>query len=501
MHRAIVAAVLLILAVANAPAQQTFHVPAQVTSIQQGVVEASAGDVIVVAAGVYTETVVVDKPVTIVSADGPGVTHIVGAMSGSPVVTLDAAGLFPGPLLAGFTVRAGDSSGLAVHGPAIVRECVIRDNAGPVGGVECLTANGPVLLEDCSVRENVGAPGADSDVTGGCAAAGRGGAGGLSCSGGGGVLLVNCEIGDNTGGDGGGVLSPCAGAPGVPGAGGLLTAGPVVLVNCTVSGNVGGLEAGGGPLRIGGVDHVGPGPILINTIVQANTGVSFHFSGSVPSSAPVVSHSNVEGYVGGLGNMDADPVFADPLIGDYRLMPTSPCIDAGTALPPVLPVEDFEGNPRVVGAAPDMGCDEYVPELTGSADAVDLLTRINGFGGHLDAKVGYGGADLTAEIVASTGPYYGAVPILVAQAFSNGFVPQGFPQAHLRVDLDDLVVLYDGRFDPGPSLGLGPVSWGPVQIPHGLDTVTLRLQGIALTPLALNGTYAVTRARDIYFRF
>ena len=59
--------------------------------------------------------------------------------------------------------------------------------------------------------------------------------------------------------------------------------------------------------------------------------------------------------------LNADPAFVNLAIDDYHLGPTSPCIDAGTINvpnPPGLPATDIEGNPRVSGAAPDMGAYE-----------------------------------------------------------------------------------------------------------------------------------------------
>jgi serine protease len=66
------------------------------------------------------------------------------------------------------------------------------------------------------------------------------------------------------------------------------------------------------------------------------------------------------------GNIDADPLFVDPAAGDYHLQAGSPCIDVGTSdVPPLpgLPATDFDGNDRVIGAAPDIGADEFVPAL------------------------------------------------------------------------------------------------------------------------------------------
>ena len=67
------------------------------------------------------------------------------------------------------------------------------------------------------------------------------------------------------------------------------------------------------------------------------------------------------------GNIDTDPFFVDPLISDYHLQNTSPCIQ--TAIDTIeiagemyfCPPYDIEGNPRPypVGTMPDMGAYEY----------------------------------------------------------------------------------------------------------------------------------------------
>jgi len=56
-------------------------------------------------------------------------------------------------------------------------------------------------------------------------------------------------------------------------------------------------------------------------------------------------------------NQTAPPLLADPAAGDFHQVPGSPTIDAGTT-DPLLGAFDFEGQPRVDGAAPDIGADE-----------------------------------------------------------------------------------------------------------------------------------------------
>jgi hypothetical protein len=53
-------------------------------------------------------------------------------------------------------------------------------------------------------------------------------------------------------------------------------------------------------------------------------------------------------------------MFVRPNKGDFHLRPYSLCIDRGDSNAPSLPLEDFEGDDRIIGLAPDIGADEVV---------------------------------------------------------------------------------------------------------------------------------------------
>jgi parallel beta-helix repeat protein len=61
----------------------------------------------------------------------------------------------------------------------------------------------------------------------------------------------------------------------------------------------------------------------------------------------------------GAGNVDADPLLADPENLDFRLLSGSPAID--TADSGFAPPDDLDGNPRPAGPAPDIGAYEFIP--------------------------------------------------------------------------------------------------------------------------------------------
>jgi hypothetical protein len=106
---------------------------------------------------------------------------------------------------------------------------------------------------------------------------------------------------------------------------------------------------------------------------SAASGAQVFMSPAGPLNEIQVSYSDVQGgpsqpgIVGGSvswgpGNIDADPLFTNPLVGDYHLTPLSPCVDAGDPSYVALPGElDIDGQPRVHPPALDMGADEVHP--------------------------------------------------------------------------------------------------------------------------------------------
>src|SRR3990172_7694173 len=63
-------------------------------------------------------------------------------------------------------------------------------------------------------------------------------------------------------------------------------------------------------------------------------------------------------------NIDADPLFVNAAAGNVHLTANSPAIDLGSPTAPDLPATDFDGNPRIIGPAPDMGALEFTGPST-----------------------------------------------------------------------------------------------------------------------------------------
>ncbi len=104
--------------------------------------------------------------------------------------------------------------------------------------------------------------------------------------------------------------------------------------------------------NINGIGNSASSQKVINSIIWGNTTeqISSNFS---------VSYSAIQGGYPGEENIDTDPLFVDPINGDYRLQAGSPCIDAGDSLRVPLRLEsDIEGDLRMIKSGVDMGADE-----------------------------------------------------------------------------------------------------------------------------------------------
>ena len=101
---------------------------------------------------------------------------------------------------------------------------------------------------------------------------------------------------------------------------------------------------------------------------------------AIDSVTVIVTYSDVQGGWDGIGNIDTDPLFVDVTVDDYRLLPASPCIDAGDPDYVAIPNEtDLDGSPRVVNGRIDMGAYERSSsislEVGISPDTINLKSQ------------------------------------------------------------------------------------------------------------------------------
>jgi hypothetical protein len=133
-----------------------------------------------------------------------------------------------------------------------------------------------------------------------------------------------------------------------------------------------------------GVDEItGSGTASVDvrsTIVRAGNHDFDVQSGAPGTTTVTVDHSNYQPnhiVVGGTGTaqfvgngdptnqLSVDPKFVDAAAGNFREAPGSPTIDAGVA-DALSGTNDLDGNPRTLGAAPDIGAYEFVPQTAGT---------------------------------------------------------------------------------------------------------------------------------------
>jgi hypothetical protein len=320
-------------------------------TIVHAVDQAASGDQIEVAEGIYDEhDITLNKNVTLSGGHKDDWTNY--NPEWYPTI-LDARGLgrvlyiFGSPTVEGFTLRGGatDGSGGAVYiyspGTPIVRGNIISGNVAGTYGGGIYNKRGNPIIEQNHLLYNQ---------------ARRGGA---FYSAAGTPSFWSNAIYDNEATENGGGV--------------YVIGGDARIWHDTIYGNT--AERGGGVYLGGG------SPVVSNTIIAKNTatitggGVYSQAAGAALDYNDVWDNTNGDlvGAILGPNGFSVDPRFRNVIGRNFRLYSSSPCRDAGdaTSVP-----KDFEGHPRTLDAAPDIGADEFrrfdvdiEADTTGSGDS------------------------------------------------------------------------------------------------------------------------------------
>ena len=417
------------------PALADTHYVSPGQSIQAAIDVAVTGDQIEVAPGTYSEAINFNgRAVRLYSSGGASVTEING--TGYYHVVQCVSGEDANTILEGFTITGGNANGPpgedSVGGGMFndqssptVTNCFFTGNAAFEGaGMYNYYYSSPAVT-GCTFSGNSGTSGGgmynylySSPTVTGCLFSAN-----TATVNGGGIYnrdhshttVNNCTFRSNTADKGGGMYNLEYSSPAVTNClfnsniavqygGGMFNYHcNLTLTNCTFSGNSG--TSGGG---IYNDDY--SNPTLINCILWGDAPNEIF---NVSPSATLVHYCDIQGGYIGVGNINADPYFVDtdnpdPNLWNFRLMPVSPCIDAGSNTAPNLPLTDLAGNPRAVDGdndgldVVDMGVFELQPGIHNTTQNKWYVT----------IQVAIDDANNGDQIAAMPGTYYEAVNFL-----------------------------------------------------------------------------------------
>jgi hypothetical protein len=303
-----------------------------------------SGDEIVLAPGYYyTRIDFNNKDITVRGTDPDDPAVVTGTVlyfcdygdSGGQRVPVAFEGSETGDArLCGLTVTGGlEAGGIAGNGTgATIDRCIVRNNVG--GGI--VGFNG--TIQNCTIAANPGSS---------CA-------GLINCGG----TIRNCLVLNN----GRGVDAPDG----------------AVLTGCTIYHNTG-----------CGLNVQADGTVnLTNCILWDNdssgTQIALETGAAAAASYCDIQLPGTDVWPGD-ANINADPLFVNPVANDLHLACDSPCIQAGDpSFSPAAGETDMDGRARVVGDITDIGADEFWwagdANYNGFVDVVDLLLLVDAFG-------------------------------------------------------------------------------------------------------------------------
>ncbi len=165
-------------------------------------------------------------------------------------------------------------------------------------------------------------------------------------------------------------------------------------------------------------------PLLTNNIIRGNDPEFVYLHAQLWSTkSHYTRYNNIEDHEVSGGNIDADPLFAHEAAGDCHLTWDSPCRDSGDSSA-VHGAADFEGDPRIVGDAVDMGADELHHHLYTVGDVAPgspIDVKIVGIPG-MPALLGLGSGIEEPPLPTQHGDLWLTLPL--AQSWTLGRIPQ-----------------------------------------------------------------------------
>lgn len=234
-----------------------------------------------------------------------------------------------------------------------MEECLFKGNSANYGGGLCSFDMCEIM--DCDFVEN------EASLDGGGMLLGSGGSAFVSCCHfhknssyeyGGGIHneygadphIQNCIFTENSATFGGGVSSIMA---------------EPTFAHCTFTKNQGGVSGGAYYGTEDSHSH------MYNSILWGDMPDEIR---NFNQSTCEAKCCDVQGGYPGTQNIDADPLFVDPVGNDIHLTYNSPCRDTGYVHGMGIPLNDFEGDPRWADVEADMGADEFHTHLYCTGD-------------------------------------------------------------------------------------------------------------------------------------